>query len=175
MQFYHYANGLLLAGMLFIYFRSYDQLPVRIPTHFGFDGTPDGWSEKSNLLIFVVVAFVVTSLLYLFKLFLPSIFKNPWMINIPRKYKAMQIGGEVLNKYMNITAEMLIAIAAGLNLLFFLGLYSTIYMIINELPKLPWWGIWIGLPIVLIVSFTYTVLLYIIPNKKDNGHEGEYL
>lgn len=30
---------------------NYDTLPERVPTHFGLDGTANGWSDKSTLWV----------------------------------------------------------------------------------------------------------------------------
>lgn len=32
---------------------NWSSLPQRIPTHFGFDGQPDGWGGKANLLLYL--------------------------------------------------------------------------------------------------------------------------
>lgn len=46
-----FLTFVFLIGSL-IYFLSYwDQLPDRVPTHYGFSGRPDKWGQKTNLWI----------------------------------------------------------------------------------------------------------------------------
>jgi uncharacterized membrane protein len=45
------VTALAFAASLYAYFGMYDQLPERIPVHWGIDGTPDKWVDKDHAWI----------------------------------------------------------------------------------------------------------------------------
>lgn len=51
-------------------------LPARIPTHFGFDGSPDGWGGKESLMLLPVLSVV-------FYVGLTALERAPWLYNYP--------------------------------------------------------------------------------------------
>lgn len=52
---------------------SYQGLPSIVPTHFGIDGKPDKWGDKSALLFVTILLMVVAAIVYLLMKFLPQI------------------------------------------------------------------------------------------------------
>jgi uncharacterized membrane protein len=83
---------LALGGLLYaagLLFTKWDQLPLRIPKHFGISGEPDGWGDKSNLLVLLLVGAGLYALLTLLSFF-PQWGNYPWEIteeNAPRQYR----------------------------------------------------------------------------------------
>ena len=64
-NFFHAVNVVLmifLVGMVLFY---YNQLPDRIPVHFGADGTPNGWAGKGMMLVLLLVALVLSGIFYI--------------------------------------------------------------------------------------------------------------
>jgi uncharacterized membrane protein len=51
----------------------YPSLPATVPTHFGFDGKPDGFSDKRNMVWIVVGITILSILVYLLVRYLPRI------------------------------------------------------------------------------------------------------
>lgn len=51
-------------------------LPARIPTHFGFDGNPDGWGGKESLILLPVLSAA-------FYVGLTALERFPWLYNYP--------------------------------------------------------------------------------------------
>jgi immunity protein, SdpI family len=51
----------------------YPSLPATIPTHFGFDGKPNGFSDKKDMILIVVSVSILSVLVYLLIRYLPRI------------------------------------------------------------------------------------------------------
>jgi uncharacterized membrane protein len=83
---------LALAGLLYtaaLLFTEWDQLPLRIPKHFGISGEPDGWGDKSNLSVLLLVGAGLYALLTILGFF-PHLGNYPWEItveNAARQYR----------------------------------------------------------------------------------------
>ncbi len=80
---YTAPEKLLQAGAVFLLLAtaaltvsSMGALPARIPTHFGFDGSPDGWGGKDSLLLLPVLSAV-------FYAGLTALERVPWIYNYP--------------------------------------------------------------------------------------------
>jgi hypothetical protein len=69
------AALLLLAGIA-LTVSSMGALPARIPTHFGFDGNPDGWGGKNSLFLLPILSAV-------FYAGLTELERVPWVYNYP--------------------------------------------------------------------------------------------
>jgi uncharacterized membrane protein len=80
-------GGLLYAAALL--YTEWEQLPLRIPKHFGISGEPDGWGGKPNLLALLLVGAGLYVLLTILSFF-PQLGNYPWEIteeNAPRQYR----------------------------------------------------------------------------------------
>lgn len=84
----------------------WDELPQTIPTHFGFDGSPDKFGEKKEILIAPVVITITGILIYF-------IMRNIHKIDPKKKYTAATAG--VLSKLSVVTIIFL----CGLSLVVF--------------------------------------------------------
>lgn len=80
---YTAPEKLLQAGAVFLLLASValtassmGALPARIPTHFGFDGSPDGWGGKDSLLLLPILSAV-------FYAGLTALERVPWIYNYP--------------------------------------------------------------------------------------------
>lgn len=67
---------LLLLAIIALTVSSMGALPTRIPTHFGFDGSPDGWGGKDSLLLLPILSAV-------FYAGLTALERFPWVYNYP--------------------------------------------------------------------------------------------
>ena len=74
--------GMAVAGAQMAYF--YPRLPLRLATHFGPTGYPDGWMPKSGFVPFFAALLLSNALLFLFiALLLPRLDNE--VINLPHK------------------------------------------------------------------------------------------
>lgn len=82
-----------IAGLAFIAYLlilNWDILPDRIPAHFGFEGRPDAYGNKSTLLLLPGAAVLVYLLLTLVGRY-PHIFNYPWKITSENAYRQYQL------------------------------------------------------------------------------------
>jgi hypothetical protein len=68
--------ALMLLAIIALTISSMTALPARIPTHFGFDGSPDGWGGKDALLLLPILSAV-------FYAGLTALERVPWVYNYP--------------------------------------------------------------------------------------------
>ena len=78
---------LLLFAAFYLTFSSYSSLPDRIPTHFNFQGIPDGWGGKTNVFIYIGVSLFIYVLITGISIAL-AVTRNPKaLINLPESMK----------------------------------------------------------------------------------------
>lgn len=122
-------------------------LPERIPIHFDFRGTPDGWSDRSTaLILFVGIGFVM-GLMALISRFLPK-----EQMNFPGKEDP-----EIMEAMYARSRTLLNGIQLSMSLLLIYILY-TIWTAAQEIPDplAPWsWAV-----ILLIVGLPLAVYFY---------------
>ena len=70
------AAALALLCIPAVIFVSYSSLPAKIPTHFGLNGVPDRFGEKSTLVVLLIVGTSTFALM-------SAIPFNPELINVP--------------------------------------------------------------------------------------------
>lgn len=73
---------------LFLIYRCWNLLPERIPSHYNFEGHPDGWSIKETLFIFPGVIFIIFTAISVLERF-PNIYNYAFQLtekNISRQY-----------------------------------------------------------------------------------------
>jgi uncharacterized membrane protein len=72
---------------------TWSQLPASVPMHFGFDGRPNAFGDKTTLVLLPVINLLLVSLL-LWIGGRPHLFNYPWKItdeNAPRQYRASRV------------------------------------------------------------------------------------
>ena len=69
----------LISFALFLAFQ-WQTIIEPLPTHFGFDGQPDAWGDKSSLLVSLVIVVVIYILLLVVEFF-PRIWNFPVAVN----------------------------------------------------------------------------------------------
>jgi uncharacterized membrane protein len=73
----------LVVWSLYLTLTNYPLLPYQIPTHFNIQGLPDGWGNKSEILVYSITGFLVYVIITVISIFL-SITRNPKsLINLP--------------------------------------------------------------------------------------------
>jgi uncharacterized membrane protein len=170
-RFYHSLSVILLiiiAGMVLFYWKD---LPDKIPIHFNFEGTPDGWAGKENLLILFAVALGVNGLFYLITLSTSWLSKHPSLLNIPNKERFLALPEEKQQVYWELTKEFTAGMMASINILWTTLMWGTIRVCLGKLNKLPGWAIYPGLGILLIVVIMYAPRLILMPKKLIKKQE----
>lgn len=168
---YHTLNVVLLtiiAGMVFYYWK---EIPDKIPIHFSFNGTPDGWAGKGNLMILFAVALGINALFYLIMIGTSWLSKHPSLLNIPNKERFLALPEEKQQVYWELTKEFMAGMASTINILWTTLMWGTIQVSLGKLDKLPGWAIYPGLVVILIVILIYTPRLIRLPKKLIEKQE----
>ncbi len=85
------VTGLLLVAQGFLWWRAFawwSEIPQRFPIHFNFEGTPDGWANKSVFAWFGLPALSLALAAFLLGIgwFIGWMTRvSPMLINVPRK------------------------------------------------------------------------------------------
>ena len=111
------TTGLLLLATLGLSIYVYPELPQRIPLHFGADGSPDRWGERSwaTWLLLPCIGAATIGLLYVIARFLPG---RPHLLNIPDKKKLLELPAPLQARVMAAAVDMMHYTAFALAVMF---------------------------------------------------------
>jgi len=141
----------------------YNDLPDKMATHFDVNGNPDGWSDKGD---FVLLMLVIIIMLNVWPIVTRTLFNKlpKALFNIPNR--DYWFATEERNKYMHtILCAMMDGIFAGTNLLFIVLMkYTYDINVYGSSSMNMWLGVTIMLPIVLMSAFWGIIKL----SKTDN-------
>lgn len=170
-NFFNALNAVLLVclGWMVLYFSN--ELPDKIPVHFGLDGTPDGWAGKGDLMNILALVLGVNALFYLIIIAIPWLRKHPALLNIPHKDRFLALPLEKQRVYWDLLKEFMAGIAVSVNILFLTAIWGTIRVGLGEAEKLPAGSIWPGLILMLVVIVIYTARLIMMPKKLIKAGE----
>lgn len=126
-RFFDGVNLLLVLGMVGLAVWAWPQLPDRIPTHFGLDGHPDAWTDRSLWSWFALpgIAVAFTALMGLFRLLLPS---HPGWVNLPDRTRLSDLPEVARVPVLEMFSGFLSLVQTELLLIFgliHLGTYRT--------------------------------------------------
>ena len=130
-----------IAVMVILLVLNWNSLPDRVPTHFTFDGTPDGFGGKATLIREPIIAVVLFAIMTVAQHF-------PQIWNFPVEITAQNMEREYL-----IAAIMLNAVKVLITLLFLLTLLSAL------IGGFPAWPMMVGIAITLVVPIVGIVLM----------------
>jgi uncharacterized membrane protein len=167
--FFDAANGLLLALMTTTVFARLSALPARIPVHFNIQGSPDRWDSKETILVLVGVAWALTVMFYAIVLLLPRLRRRPDRLNIPYKQEFLKLSPEKQQAYWSVLTEFMAALAASVNLLFYLILTGMLDVAAGKRSGLPAQTLAVGLGVMAVILIIYTRRLVTIPKKLVKG------
>jgi uncharacterized membrane protein len=82
--------GALIAALFIVSVVVYGELPARIPQHFGIDGTPDRWVDRSivSWLLLPIISLMLSGFVVLIASFLPRDLK---LLNVPNKERLLAL------------------------------------------------------------------------------------
>jgi uncharacterized membrane protein len=170
-RLYDLANLALLALMGGYVASVYPRLPDRIPMHFNFAGQPDRWSGRGGLILLPVLAIVMTAVLYLVVRLTPKWAANPRYLNIPHKTEFLRLPAEKQAPYWNVYREFFAALAAAMNLLFYLIVRATARIAAGAADLLPFRLMMPALVAIALVMAYYLWRLITLPKKLIRGEE----
>lgn len=154
-QFWHlfWVFTLIIIALQMIFL--FPEMPRRIPTHFDFQGHPDGWSSKDSFLIIIIVVIVGINIWYpLTGFFVRKLPRS--LINIPNKdyWYATPARREQM---LDVLKVMLAMIFSMMNTIFIYLLYYTYQIALEREPIIEFWIIFIP---ILLISIYPIVYLY---------------
>lgn len=117
MKLVHAANALLLAGLVGLSYYVFPELPERIPQHFGMDGAPDRWSERTLLswMLLPLMGAATATMLYAVGLYLP---RHPESLNMPDRKKLLELPRELQSYVLEAAVNMVHVTTLGLLVMF---------------------------------------------------------
>lgn len=128
----------------------YPSLNQNVPTHFGANGTPDSWGDKSSMLLIPIVAIILYSALTALNKF-PHLFNYPVPITEGNAAKQYQLAKSLLSALKFTTT----------------GLFLYIQLQTINVAKDFQSGLGISFLIVLIIgSFIPIVMYFVIASKN---------
>jgi uncharacterized membrane protein len=161
---FHVLNILIFIAMITIIVLKVTPLPEQIPTHFAFDGTPDNFGNKTSLSALVVLAAIVSAVMYLLIALIPWVKKKKW-VGFPEKERFLALPQAKQNQYWDLVKEFLAAFSAAMNVLWLTTLYGAVLVASGQLKKLPEWSIMPALFILLILILYYIRRMIGLPKK----------
>lgn len=132
----------VIAAMFMILILKWNSLPETVPTHFTFDGTADGFGNKSALIIEPIIAAALFALISVAQRF-------PQIWNFP-----VELTAENMNREYLIADVMLNAVKVMVTLLMLIGLLSAL------ISGFPAWPMMVGVAITLVIPIVCIVLMF---------------
>jgi uncharacterized membrane protein len=114
-------NILFLVFIWFITVTSYDSMPIRVPSHFDFDGQPTTWTDKSFLIFFIMP--IISTLMVLAMIFLT---RYPQYYSFPQRMQVKAWRPEKRQPVYDFIGRMMLFSALIINLTFLLVQYTII-------------------------------------------------
>lgn len=169
-----YPAWLNLIPLILVFFvtlyvlMSYDQLPARVATHFNFWGEPDGFGNRSSILILPIIGLITTigmTLINIFLIILPDDPKKTMNLD-PKVLEAL--GSDKLEQMRCFTARSLLITTILVTMMMAYGSWGSVQVALGLRSGL---GIWMivlagALIIVTIYMVIKTVAWSFTPVKK---------
>ena len=133
---------IVIAAMVILIVLNWHSLPEKVPVHFTFDGTPDGFGGKAALIREPIIATVIILLISVAQHF-PQIWNFPVQLTKENKQREYLIASIIIN-----------AVKVMVSLLFLLSLISAL------ISGFPAWPMIIGIAITLLVPIVGIVIMF---------------
>jgi len=88
-----------IAGIIFIaavLLQNWENIPDKVPSHFGLDGRPDAYASKSSILLLPIVGFIIYLAITILGRY-PHLFSYIWKITPENAYRQYQLAGTMLS------------------------------------------------------------------------------
>lgn len=133
---------IIIAIMVVLLILNWNSLPDQAPTHFTFDGTPDGFGGKTALILEPIVAVAFFALISVVQHF-PKIWNFP-----------VQLTAENMEREYLIASFMLNAVKVLVTIIFLMSLLSAL------ISGFPAWLMMAGIVITLVISIVGIVFMF---------------
>jgi uncharacterized membrane protein len=156
-----YLTLILVAVQLVIFFPG---LPEKVPSHFDFSGTPDGWMSKTGFLFLWIGLMIFMNMwVPLTKILITRC--SPKWANIPNKeyWYANEKNKARLVEIMDSFMAMIFAV---LNLMFIYIFHYTYEIAVNGSSSLKMWVIFIPVVFVSIFPIIFIFTKLKVPEKS---------
>lgn len=142
----------LLAFIIYLTLSSYPTLPDRIPSHFNFQGFPDGWGNKNTLFIYPAVSAFTYLLITIISIAFALVRDPKSFINLPTRIKdsLSEVGAE---KLQIILLRCLLAIKILILGLSTYLLFYNIEVAMNKASGIGYWPLLFIPAILAIIGF----------------------
>jgi hypothetical protein len=132
-----------------------------VPVHFGFDGHPDRWSQKSWLVIYLVLLLAVGlgtllhSLGWFMPRWLPKLLKtHPNLVNIPHKQQISELPPEKQQVIFGLIGEMMHVLAIEFIAFMSFIHWASMQVAQGKWQTIPVWYVFVFLGII-VLTFVY--------------------
>ncbi len=170
-RLYDLLNAILLGYTTYTVASKYAGLPARIPVHFGIDGAPDRYGDKSEIFVIVGVMWGLTLLFYAVSLSMPRLARNPQFLNIPHKEAFLKLPPERQAVFFDLLREFMTGMTAAINLVFFLISGATLRVIEGKASGVPFKDVGAGLLVLVVLTVVYMPRVFSLPKKLVRGDE----
>jgi uncharacterized membrane protein len=165
-RIYRLINGGLLTCIILMGVSTWNRLPQSIPIHFGADGLPNRWTnDRSELVLLFLIPFLLTGLMYASGLLVPWFRQHPQWVNIPNKKRFLELPVEQQMRFWSCLREFFPSMAVAANLLLLSAIRGTLEVALGKIDRLPWWSVWPGLAVLIIVAIIQTVRIFTITGR----------
>jgi uncharacterized membrane protein len=155
----HAVNALLLLALSGLSLYVYPELPDPIALHFGADGTPDRWGDRTLLswMLLPLIAAASVGALYAVGWYLPG---HPRALNIPDKKKLLELPPPLQAHVVSAAVDM-VHITALMLLLMFGSIQYGAWQSAHTGTRSPvlMAGVVFGLVMVPLVTIAYIVVI----------------
>lgn len=170
-RFFDLASLVLLLLMGVFAVQSYPRLPGRVPMHFNAAGQPDRWGGKEGLIVLFAVPAVMTAVLYLLVAAAPRLGQNARHVNIPHRAEFLKLPAEKQAVYWALYKEFFAALAASMNLLFYIFIRGSVEVALGSRSLLPLKAGLPALALMGVLMIFYFWRLMTVPGKLIRGEE----
>jgi uncharacterized membrane protein len=130
-------DALLFLALVALTAANYGSLPDKIPVHFNFSGTPDGWSDKGLGAWMIPIVAVVMNLIFGGSMWVVR--NKPAWVNVPRKAEFMALSADARAPINDMVARFVLWMAVLVEVLLIYIQAGMVAVALGAWKTLPVW------------------------------------